>query len=267
VKSIGNYLNGRRSWLIFLLLGLVFFIASALLWPAREVPRKPVVIMNQPYVIAPAKVPLLDRVMPASKTWAPLWQLRYVIFGRNKSVNIEGTIIDLTGSKPLSVIDLLPERPEFEGSNGLRVWRLNEVELKGVRNRLKEAPEDHILASPRIITGDGTQAGLFSGQPIRMDGKVQQVGCSMNLLPRIRGSTTDLSAIVVYSEAVTNQTSLSLDVPSPGSVSIQTNFSFGGRFQLPKESVGILVLYSAPGSSKQKEIGLLLSCKVLEGKK
>jgi len=150
--------------------------------------------------------------------------------------------------------------------SGLRVWRLNEVELKGLRTRLKEAPEDHILASPRVITGDGAQAGLFCGQSRPINGKPQQVGCPVNLLPRIRGSTTDLTAVVVFSEVVTNPTISSVDAPSAGSVSIQTNFAFAGRFQLPRESAGIFVLQSVPGASNPKQIALIVSCKVLESK-
>ena len=66
---------------------------------------------------------------------------------------------------------------------------------------------------------------------------------------------------------ITNQAISSVDVLAAGLVSIPTNFAFAGRFQLPKESAGIFVLQSVPGLANQKEIGLLLSCKVLGSKK
>ncbi len=92
----------------------------AFLWPAREAPPAPVVIMNQPYAIPASKVGFLDRVMPTSKAWAPLWRLRYALLGRRQEINIQSTIIDLTGSNPLAVIDCLPSKPDFASSDGTR---------------------------------------------------------------------------------------------------------------------------------------------------
>src|SRR5438874_8965410 len=83
---------------------------------------------------------------------------------------IDSTIIDLTASKPLPMVDLLPVKPDFLSPDGLRVWRLKQVELNGLRKRLNEASDDHILASPRVTTGDGTKAQIFCGRFIPING-------------------------------------------------------------------------------------------------
>jgi len=223
--------------------------------------------MGQPYTIPPAKVGFLDRVMPYSKAWAPLWQLRYALFGRKQNILIQNTTIDLTGSTSLAVVDCLPGKPDFASPDGLRVWLLREVELKLLRKRIKEAGDDYVLDSSRVSLGDETEAQLHSGNSITINGKLQQVGFYVDVLPRIHKRTTDLTIIVVYSVAVTNQPTASVDAPPAGSVSIQTNFAFCGRFQLPRESAGIFVLHSTPGLEKKREIGLLLTSQVLQSKK
>jgi len=239
----------------------------AFLWPAREAPPAPVVIMNQPYAIPASKVGFLDRVMPTSKAWAPLWRLRYALLGRRQEINIQSTIIDLTGSNPLAVIDCLPSKPDFASSDGTRVWRLKEVELKVLRKRLKKAGDDHILDSSRVIMGDETEAHVSSGNSIPINGKLQQVGFSVGLLPRIHKATTDLTIVVVHSQPVTNQPNSTADVPQASSVSIQTNFALGGRFQLPRQSAAIFVLHSASGLMNQRDMGLLITPQVIKPKK
>jgi len=223
--------------------------------------------MNQPYAIPPGQVGLLDRVMPTSKSWGWLWRLRYALLGRKKTINLDSTIINLTASNSLMVVDLLPGHPDFARSDGLRVWRLSESEVNSLRKRLKEATDDHILASSRVTTGDGAEAQIFCGSSTPINGKQQQVGFSVALLPRIRNGITDLTAVAVFSEAETNQTTLRVEGPQAGSFSIQTNFAFGGRFQLSRESAGIFVLHSSSGLTNKKEIGLLLTSQVLQPKK
>ena len=239
----------------------------ALLWPSRQAPLPPVAIMNQPYTIPPPKAALLDRIMPTSKAWAPLWRLRYALFGRKQNITIQNTIIDLTGSNQLTVIDFLPGQPDFVNFDGLRVWLLREVELNVLRKRLKEAGDDHVLDSSRVSLGDETEAQLHSGNSISINGKLQQVGFSVDVLPRIHKRTTDLTAVVVYSEAVTNQSVSSVAVSQTGSVSVQTNFALAGRFQLSRESAGIFVLHSAPGLTNQRAMGLLIKPQVMKPKK
>ena len=240
-------------------------IMIALLWPAHEAPLPPVAIMNQPYTIPRPKVGFLDRVMPTSKAWAPLWRLRYALFGRKQNITIQNTIIDLTGSNQLAVIDFLPGRPDFVNLDGLRVWLLREVELNVLRKRLKEAGDDHVLDSSRVSLGDETEAQLHSGNSISINGKLQQVGFSVDVLPRIHKRTTDLCRGCLLGSG---NESVSFECRwFPGSVSVQTNFALAGRFQLSRESDGIFVLHSAPGLTNQKDLGLILIPQVLQSKK
>jgi len=205
--------------------------------------------------------------MPYSKAWAPLWQLRYALFGRKQNILIQSTIFNLTGSNSLKVLDCLPAKPDFAGSEGLRVWLLSEVELQMLRNGLKEAGDDHVLDSSRVSLGDETEAQLYSGNSITINGNLQKVGLYVDVLPRIHKKTTDLTTVVVYSEAVTNRLTSSVDVPPAGSVSIQTNFALAGRFQLPRENSAVFVLQSAPGLTNQRDMGLLITPQVMQPKK
>src|SRR5437867_1914540 len=99
----------------------------------------------------------------------------------------------------------LPSKPDFASSDGTQVCRLKEVELKGLRKRLKEADDDRILDSSRVIMGDETEAHTLSGNSILINGKLQQVGFSVDLLPRIHKATINLTIVVVHSQPVTNQ--------------------------------------------------------------
>src|SRR5258705_199279 len=115
-KSMGDHISGHRGRWIFLLLTFLFITSIGFLWPAHETPLAPVIMMRQPFTIPPAKVGLLDRVMPTSKAWAPLWRLRYAVFGKIKSINLDSTIIDFTGLDISTLADLLPHNPDFAGS-------------------------------------------------------------------------------------------------------------------------------------------------------
>jgi len=266
VEHLDGHIN-RRRWFLFVLLGFSCILILALLSPARRAPLSPVILMNQPYAIPPAKVGFLDRIMPYGKAWAPLWRLRYALFGRKQNITIQNTIIDLTGSQSLKVIDCLPGEPDFADSDGVRVWFLRDAELKELRKRLKETGDEVVLDSSRVSLGDEAEAQLHSGNSITINGKPQQVGFSVDVLPRIHKRTTDLTTIVVYSEAVTNQSTARVDAPPAGSVSIQTNFALGGRFQLPRENAAIFVLRSAHGSTNQKVMALLITPQVNQSKK
>lgn len=193
--------------------------------------------------------------------------MRYGLLGRKKVINIDSTIINLRASNSLMVVDLLPGQPDFARSDGLRVWRLSESEVNSLRKRLKEATDDHILASSRVTTGDGAEAQIFCGSSIPINGKQQQVGFSVGLLPRIRKGITDLTAVAVFSEAETNQTTFVSKILRPVPLPFKPILPSGGRFQLSRESAGIFVFHSSSGLTNKKEIGLLLTSQVLQPKK
>ena len=140
------------------------------------------------------------------------------------------------------------------------VWRLREAEVRGLRELFKETP-DQIVASSRMATGDKVDTSLYCGNSALVNGTQQQVGLSARVLPSIRQETTDLTAVFCFSEAMTNPP------VAGGAVSIQTNFDFAGRFQLPKGMAGLLVLPPVPGSTNHKRLGLFLTSNVSQPKK
>ena len=228
-------------------------------------PPAPVVIMSRPYMIQAPRIGLLDRVMPSGRSWAWLWKIRYALFGRIKAVNVNTSIIDFTGSDSW-VTTILPANPDFIGADGLRVWRLREHEVRGLRELFKERP-DQIVASCGIATGDKVECSVYSGISVPINGTQQPIGLSARVLPSIRNGTTDLTAIFSFSEALTN-TAISIDEGSgAGRIVIKTNFDLGGRFQLPREMASLFILPAAPASTNQKRVGLLLTSDQPQSKK
>ena len=203
--------------------------------------------------------------MPSGRSWAWLWKIRYALFGQIKPVNVNTSIIDFTGSDS-SVTKILPANPDFIGADGLRVWRLREHEVRGLRELFKERP-DQIVASSRMATGDKVECSLYCGNSVLVNGTQQPIGLSARVFPSIRKGTTDLTAILSFSEAITNATISIGDGTAAGADTIQTNFDLGGRFQLPKETAGLFVLSAAPASTNQKRLGLLLTSDVPQSKK
>ena len=157
---------------------------------------------------------------------------------------------------------------DLPGSGQAEIHLAPEVAVHRVEGdrRALEADDDRILDSSRVIMGDETEAHTLSGNSILINGKLQQVGFSVDLLPRIHKATIDLTIVVVHSQPVTNQPNSTADVPQASSVSIQTNFALGGRFQLPRESAAIFVLHSASGAN-QRDMGLLITPQVMQPKK
>jgi len=192
--------------------------------------------------------------------------LRYAVFGKIKSINLDSTIIDFTGLDTSALAGLLLANPDFAGSDGLRVWRLSEADVRGLRQFFKEKP-GQILYSVRDTTGDNTECGTYSGQTAFINGTQQKFGLNVDLLASIRNGTTDLTAVFSFSEAITNSTGGAGDSPYHGAVTVQTNLDFAGRFQLPKEMAGVFVLSAAPASTNHKRIALLLTSSVLQSKK
>jgi hypothetical protein len=211
-------------------------------------PPAQVIVMRKPYLIPTPKVGLLDKVMPLGPSWGFLWKLRYALFGKTRIIDLNSEFIDVTGLE-LSVV-VPPGKPDVTMEDGLRIWRVNEADLKGLRQLLKQKPEQ-VLALPRITTGSECKCSIFCGGSVATTG--QQVGVSADVLPFIKKEMVDLTAVFCCSEAITNLA---------GAVSIRTNFDFGGRFQLSQDVAGVFVL-AAPGrSADEKRIALLLTSKL-----
>jgi hypothetical protein len=265
-KTVNPHIKRRTLFLIAILLACIALVGLVLSAHDIPAPAKPVIILSQPYIIPAAKVGWLDRVMPRSRSWGWLWQFRYALFGRAKMINLNTTLIDFSGSDTSRLVDFLPAKPDFAGPDGLRVWRLREAGVRGLKKLLEEKPEQ-ILASPRVTTGDKTECAMYCGSSVPINGIQQRVGLNLHLLPYFRKETIDLTTVFTFSEAATNPPVEVGNFLDPGAVSVHTNFDFAGRFQLPKEMAGIFVLPVAPASTNQKHIGLLLTSNLLHPKK
>src|SRR5258706_5784616 len=135
--SVTPYIKRRRLFLIGIVAACVAI--AGLLLPERDppAPLAPVIIMNRPYTIPTPKIRLLDRIMPQSRASAWLWRLRYALLGKTKSINLDSTFIDITGSDLSTVAHGLPTNPDFTSSDGLRVWRLKQSDLHGLQQLFK----------------------------------------------------------------------------------------------------------------------------------
>ena len=256
-----------RRWAV---LGLLLVASASLtalfLPPGNQTPAAPVILMTQPYRMPVAKVGLLDRIMPLGRSWAWLWQVRYALFGRVKTIDFDTTIIDFTGWDFSTLSNSLPATPDFAAANGLRLWRVKEADVRSLRGRFKANP-DQLLSTSRVRTGDNIACEIFSGNSIAINGTQQPVGLRMDLLAGIHKQGTDLTAVFCFSEPETNSLVTSEAVPGIAAVSIHTNLEFGARVQLSKELSSIFVLAPPPAAPNQKQVGLLLTSNVLKPKR
>jgi len=240
---------------LILVLGGGVFLA---LRPARPVPLAPVVVMPLPYSIPPQKVSLFDRWVPRQPSWAWLWRLKETIAGRPKVCDLAATVFDFTGSGEAFLTNFSLPKPEYADATGLSIWILSEAELSALRPRLRQTPGAEVLQSARIITADGEQARLTSGNTIPIQGVSTSVGLSVDFLPRMRPEATDITTIITLSEVVTNRPGTTAGSSPIGATCVQTNLAVAARIQVPKGS-GVFLLEGPSAAANQKRIGVLLS--------
>lgn len=142
---------------------------------------------------------------------------------------------------------------------------LEGTQLTELRKRLKQNEHAESLSLGRIITGDEGEARLSSGTTLTVwDNQLKrvrpiEVGFSMDMLPRVRPVLVDLTTLMRFSEAVTNQPSVGLS--NAPSISIQTNLAFAGRMQIP-DNGGVFILNGIRPAQGTNRIGVILSARV-----
>jgi len=228
------------------------------LCPAPPAPPAPVIVMPLPYRIPPQKLSLFDTWVPQKPGWAWLWRLKSLIVGLQKHIHITATFIDLTNSGESFLTNAALAKPQFTNTNGLRVWLLGDKELTALRRNLERTPGTDLLTSAGITTASGMEARLFSGNTIPINGFPTSVGLSVDLLPRARRDATDVTTIITFSEAVTNQPGATPGPSQTGAVSMQTNLAVAARIQVPK-AMGVFLLDAGSGAPHPKRIGVILS--------
>jgi hypothetical protein len=236
--------------LVCIAMGLVVFL--------HESKPPPFVILHHPF-----SRPLLirDRLgqwIPATPSWAWAWRLEDVLLGRRKPVNIYADIIAFPNSTSGGLSSSLAlGNPSFSDTNDLQVWLLRDGELRSLRDNFKRTPGTDFLSHPRISTADGIEASMFVGQSILLNGSNSQVGLKAGFFSRIRSHSTDLFAVISFSEPVTNQTGMPNGLGPESLVSIQTNLDIAARVQLPKGR-GLLLLDGSSVGAVHRRFGVLI---------
>jgi hypothetical protein len=238
------------------------YVASRNRRPA-SVPN--VILLDPDYRIPPQKISLFNRVVPAARSWGWLWKLKEVIGGKRKSVEVDAAIMDLSGWSESWTNDLSLPQARFTGTNGLRIWFLESAQVTELRTRLKQNEHAESLSLGRIITGDEGQARLSSGSTLSVwDNQLQrarlvEAGLSMDMVPRVRPGLVDLTTLVRFSAAVTNQPSAASSDAS--SISIQTNLALAARIQIP-DNAGVFIVDGITPERGTNRLGVILSARI-----
>jgi hypothetical protein len=248
---------GKFVWLGLvglLLMGLLAGLGLAL----RPSTPAPFMTLRQPFS---RPLPLRDRLatlIPGASKSAWMWRLENTVFGQRKPITICAEIISLSPSAgPGLVSSLALGPPIYSEPKGLQVWLLQKGDIQTARQQLKQTPGVDFLNRPRIGTADGVEASVFVGQSMPLNGVKNDVGLKLDCFPRVRDHSTDLFAVIQLSEALTNPTDGTVQLPPAQSVSIQTNLDLAARVQIPKGS-GVLLLTRSSDDQNHKTFGILI---------
>jgi hypothetical protein len=224
----------------------------------RQPNPPPFLVLHRPFS---RPLPLRDRMLqcfPTASSWSWVPGVEDVVFGRRKPVNVYADVIALQDSTVECLHSSLAlGRPSFSDTNGLQVWFLGGRELRSVRDTLKRTPGADFLSHPRINTADGCECSMFVGESIVLNGSTNDVGLKAAFFPRVRKESTDLFAMVSFSELVTNLTGLPYGSNAASVVSIQTDLDFAARLLVPKGS-GFLLLDGNSVGAARKRFGALI---------
>lgn len=245
-----------RGWKLILAIPLLVGVGLGLFLMVRPEPPATVILMPLAAAIPPLELPLPDRWIPRS--WGWLWRLKYALLGELKAVTFEVKVIDFAGSSESVRANYSLGPSNFEDRNRMRVWLLGDDDVRSLRHDLKQKPGHRVRSSPKVITASGVQSSLQSVETISIDGTPNKVGLMMTLAPRIRQKSTDLTAIITFTECVTNQPADRTKASPAPAISIQTNFAVAARIQIPKENT-VLLLDTGPDSRNGRCTGVMIS--------
>lgn len=216
----------------------------------------------------PVKGPSLTRALwnrcrAALPMW--YWRLKGSLLGPAKAVNLDSAIFLFKDWPNSRYSDLSLGKAEFADTNGLQAWILGESESKALRRRLEQEPGNELISRPKVSTAHKVQSTISVGNTISVAGIQPMAGLVIDFLPRVRGNSTDLTAIMTLTEAVTNQIATAEGTLS-NIVSIRTNFALAARIQLPNGS-GVFLLHAAHGVTNRNRFGVIISASLPVPKK
>jgi len=99
---------------------------------------------------------------------------------------------------------------------------------------------------------------MYVGNTLSIGATPGNAAVVMDFSPRVRRDSTDLTAFITVSEAMTNQTAPMAGQASINAVSIQTNFAAAARVQIPHGS-GVFPLNDGRAVANGKRVGVLIS--------
>jgi len=250
----------RPHW--FYVAGLVpLCVVVVMVFGSRSTaPVEPVTFLLKPYRMPASRVFPLARWIPHTSSWSWLWRVKDSVFGRPKPVNLQISVIEVADSAQLIASHFSLAHPMAAQSNGLRVWLLPDPELDQLRRQLKNDEANRFVNSARISTADEIAASLFTGETIVVKGSTNSVGLGVEVFPRVQRDSTDLTARILFSEAVTNLHLAGLEATSTAGISILTNLDVAARFQIP-ETGGVFLVNSGRAGTNGKSTALILSAK------
>jgi len=248
----------RPIWRIVLLLLLTTLLIGLSRWAFHRPPPPPpaVIVFPLPYQIPNQKAPLPDRWIPRNWGWA--WRLKEAALGRAKPITLGTAIFDLSGPEETVPAYLPPRPPTYANSNGLQIWILQEGDMAALRVSVQQTLGFRLVSSPRVTTTDGGHVSMFTGSSVPVPGSQAKVGLVIDLLPRIRPDSTDLTTVMTLSGTVTNQPDSNTQPPQTSGISVRTNFAAAVRIQIPKGS-GVFLLDMPEGQTNRKRIGVIIS--------
>jgi hypothetical protein len=251
---------GRRK--VVLLLLLLALASAGVVLLLRPPPPPQFVVMAVPEGFPDTRPSFGDRLLGRVPMWG--WRLKQAIVGSATSIGIRGTIIELSGPEDPILSEVARTGVVLAETNGLRAWSIGGSDMNTILRRLETGSGSQVISSPSVVTSDGVTAVLSVSQNVPIAGTATAVGVILSVLPRVRRDSTDLTTVIVLTEAITNQTG---PVVAPNglavtntTVSIRTNLAAAARIQIP-DGRGIFLLQAARSITNQHCTGVFISAR------
>ena len=205
--------------------------------------------------------PVQERTPPRWRRIVSGWleRSKRLLLGPARTITLKAGLIDF--KDPLILSNLALPKAEFSGTNGVRVWFVNDSELKALRGRVAKTPGAVVIANPGVMTADGMRSEVSITRQISINGTNQTVGLVLRFLPHARRGSTDLTSILVFTEAVTNRTEAVADMRQTNDISIRTNVAIAARFQI-RTGKSIFLLNTDRSVTNGKTTGVIISSTV-----
>lgn len=183
----------------------VLVAALVLGWFLRErgSPAASVSILPASHVIHAFPGPALDRLIPAR--WGWLWKLRYAVFGKPASVEVEHVLFRFSPDVEGPFLDA-SARPALVTSNGVSAWVMELEDATKLKKRFAEQPGVESRVG-RVSLGAGVVATISSSAGTPVPGAPVPAGTSATYAVRPRGGGVEIrGAFVGWEVAATLST-------------------------------------------------------------